>query len=131
MIWSDPTLAAKPNKAVGVKKAPASTKVPEYLRTVKLHKILAQMTQGGGQLYDMLKWVESILTTKGRQSCLFVGVWSFNDFFKGNNNVIYYLPDEFFVNLNRLITVLNTVCSQVRHDLWRYWQDVGCPGHRL
>ena len=55
------------------------------------------------------KWVEDILATKGPQSCLFVGVWSLNDFFKGNNNVIYHLPDEFFVNLNRFITVLNTL----------------------
>ena len=41
------------------------------------------MTHGGGQLHDMLKWVEDILATKGPQSCLFVGVWPFNDF-KGN-----------------------------------------------
>ena len=109
MVWSDSTLAAKPNKAEGVRKAPKSTFIPDYLKTVKLHQVLAKMTHGGGQLHDMLKWVEDILATKGQQSCLFVGVWSFKDFFKGNNNVIYPLPGDFFVDLNRFIVCLNTL----------------------
>ena len=109
MIWSDSNLAAKPYKVEGVRKSPKSTMVPDYLKTVKLHHILAKMTHDGGKLVDMLKWVEDILATSGPQSCLFVGVWSFNDFFKGNNNVIYHLPDEFFVNLNRFIECLNTL----------------------
>ena len=109
VICSDSTLAAKPNKAEGVKESPKSMVVPDYLKTVKLHKILAKMTHGGGKLVDMLKWVEDILAPIGPQSCLFVGVWSFNDFFKGINNVIYHLADDFFVSLNRFIVCLKTL----------------------
>lgn len=36
VIWADSTLAAKPNKAEGVKKNPRTTMVPDYLKTVKL-----------------------------------------------------------------------------------------------
>lgn len=43
-IWADSTLAAKPNKADGVKKAPRKTMVPDYLKTVKLHNIQAKTT---------------------------------------------------------------------------------------
>ena len=59
-IWSDSTLAAKPNKAAGVKKAPAMTKVPDYLKTVKPHRIVHLMTHCGGQLSDLLKWVRGL-----------------------------------------------------------------------
>ena len=108
MIWADSTLAAKPNKADGVKKKPRSTMVPDYLKTIKLHNIQAKMTHCGGKLVDMLKWVED-LPAVGPQSCLFVGVCPFNDFPKGANNVIYHLPDEFFANLNRFIERLNAL----------------------
>ena len=83
MIWSDSTLSAKLNKAEGVRRSPKSTMVPDYLKAVKLHHILAKMTHGGGKLADMLKWVEDILANSGRQNCLFVGAWSFNENFKG------------------------------------------------
>ena len=106
VIWSDSTLAAKPNKAAGVKKSPSTTKVPEYLRTAKLHQIVHQVTQCGGQLSDLLKWVQR-LAAAGRQSCVFVGVRSFNDFFVGNK-VKYHLPDQFFEDWNSLVQVLNS-----------------------
>ena len=89
VIWADSTLAAKPNKAEGVKKAPRTTMVPDYLKTIKLHNIQAKMAHCGGKLVGMLKWVEN-LPAVDPPSCLFVGAWSLNDFFKGANNVIYH-----------------------------------------
>ena len=73
VIWSDSIVAAKPNKTAGVKKAPAMTKVPDYLKTVKLHQIEHRMTHCGGQLSHLLAWARS-LAAGGRQSCVFVGV---------------------------------------------------------
>ena len=103
VIWSDSTLAARLNKTAGVKKSPKATKVPDYLKTVKVHNILASETCCGGKLGHMLMWVEGLLATHRRMDCLFVGVWSFSDFFKGNDNVMCHLPDAFFAKLNRLI----------------------------
>ena len=136
VIWSDSTLAAKPNKAAGVKKSPAMTKVPDYLKTVKLHRIVHHMTHCGGQLSHLLKWVQGLAAGE-RKNCVFVGVWSFNDFFTGKNKVSCHLRDQFFEDLNSLVAVLNStfpksvlICGdassgsqfyvpQVCLDLWR------------
>ena len=81
MIWSDSTLAAKPNKLSGVKKSPKPTRVPGYLETVKLHKIRASQTYLGGKLVNMLQWVEASIPPKLIANCVFVGVWSFTDLY--------------------------------------------------
>ena len=82
--------------------------VPDYPKAVKLHNIQAKMTHCGGKLVNMLQWVEN-LPAVDPSSCLFVGVWSFNDIVTGANNFIHHLPDEFFANLNRLIERPNTL----------------------
>ena len=40
VVWSDSTLATKPNRLPNVKKAPKPKKLPDHLQTVKSHKIL-------------------------------------------------------------------------------------------
>ena len=61
----------------------------------------------------MREWVEGLDPAKVAGS-VFVGVWSFNDFFvkpgpKKPTVVLYHLPDEFFNNVNRLIERLHAL----------------------
>ena len=81
VIWSDSTLACRPEKKPGVKKAPSMTKVPEYLKSVRCHAIRHHETCCGGKILDLLTWVRRVALAGGVQDCVFVAVWSFNDFF--------------------------------------------------
>ena len=54
IIWSESSFATKPNKSVGVQKAPAPIKVPGYLKTVTLHQIVHRTTHCGGLLSHLL-----------------------------------------------------------------------------
>ena len=109
VIWADSPPAAKPNKTNP--KSPKATKVPEYLKNVKSHRIRHHMTHCGGVLADMPKWVDK-LELAIVENCVFVGVWSFDDFFakpspKEAATVRYHLTDECFNDLNRFIDRLD------------------------
>ena len=113
VIWSDSTLATKPNKTPGVKKPPKPQMLPNHLRPVKQHKILFEEVYCCGTLVNLLEWVEK-LAPADVKGCVFVCVWSFNDFFvkpgkKKPTVVMYHIPDEFYNHLNRLICRLETL----------------------
>ena len=113
VIWSDSTLATKPNKNPSVKKPPKPQMPPNHLKSVKQHRILFQETCCGGILVNLLEWVEKLVPADVK-GCVFVGVWSFNDFFvmlgiKKPTVVMYHLPGDFFNNLNTLIHLLETL----------------------
>ena len=111
VIWSDSTLATKPNRLPNVKKAPEPKVLPDRLQSVKSHKVLFKETYSGGTLVNVLEWVEGFVPADVAGS-VFVGVWSCSDFFvklgpKKPTVVLYRLPDEFFNNLDRLIERFN------------------------
>ena len=77
VIWSDSTLATKPNKIPGVKKPPKPQMLPVHLKSVKQYRILTSETYCVGTLVHMLEWVEKLDPAEVK-GCVFVGAGSFN-----------------------------------------------------
>ena len=80
VVWFDSTLATKPNRPPSVKKLPKPQRLPDHLKSVKQHNILFRETYSGGTLVNLLEWVNGLVPAEVAGS-VFVGVWSFNDFF--------------------------------------------------